>query len=111
MSVEHKIEPAPVQHTETPQPRLSEDSHAPVAAAKAERLQEDAKNGDIGAAWLAGYDGPRPQIDDESNSLVRKRIDTFLMPICFYIYFCQQLDKNSVSFASVFGFKTDANLQ
>jgi hypothetical protein len=28
----------------------------------------------------------------------------------FYIYFSQQLDKQSLSFASVFGIQTDANL-
>jgi len=32
------------------------------------------------------------------------------MPICFYIYFCQQLDKSSVSFAANFGLREDANL-
>jgi hypothetical protein len=32
------------------------------------------------------------------------------MPVCFYIYFCQQLDKSSVSFAANFGLRTDANL-
>lgn len=28
----------------------------------------------------------------------------------FYVYFCQQLDKSSLSFASVFGLKDDAHL-
>jgi hypothetical protein len=32
------------------------------------------------------------------------------MPVCFYIYFCQQLDKSSVSFAANFGLREDANL-
>ena len=32
------------------------------------------------------------------------------MPIICYIYFCQQLDKSSLSYASVFGIQTDANL-
>lgn len=65
-----------------------------VAAAKAD------KGSDISAQWLETYTGPRPQIDDIANKLVRNRIDRFLMPICFYIYFCQQLDKSSVSLVS-----------
>lgn len=32
------------------------------------------------------------------------------MPVCFYIYFCQQLDKSSVSFAANFGLREDTNL-
>jgi hypothetical protein len=39
------------------------------------------------------------------------QIDMFLMPVCFYIYFCQQLDKSSISFGAVFGLKEDAHLQ
>ena len=32
------------------------------------------------------------------------------MPVIFYVYFCQQLDKSAISFASIFGFAADANL-
>lgn len=28
----------------------------------------------------------------------------------FYVYFCQQLDKSSISFAALFNFQKDANL-
>nr|XP_019050758.1 hypothetical protein I302_01200 [Kwoniella bestiolae CBS 10118]OCF29688.1 hypothetical protein I302_01200 [Kwoniella bestiolae CBS 10118] len=71
----------------------------------------DAKNSDLGAAWLDGYEGPRTEITDEENESVRKRIDAFLLPMIFIVYFTQQLDKSSLSFASVFGLKTDAHLE
>lgn len=52
--------------------------------------------GDVGAAWLAEYDGARPELTDELNRKVVRKVDRWLMPIIFYIYFCQQLDKSSV---------------
>ena len=44
------------------------------------------------------------------DQIAHPQIDTFLMPVIFYVYVCQQLDKSSISFASVFGFSTDAGL-
>ncbi|WWC96612.1 hypothetical protein V866_003482 [Kwoniella sp. B9012] len=70
----------------------------------------DAKHSDLGAAWLSEYTGLRNEITDEENNAVRKRIDAFLLPMIFIVYFTQQLDKSSLSFASVFGLKTDAHL-
>ncbi|WWC88220.1 uncharacterized protein L201_003125 [Kwoniella dendrophila CBS 6074] len=69
-----------------------------------------AKHSDLGAAWLEHYDGPRTEITDEDNNAVQRRIDSFLLPIIFLVYFTQQLDKSSLSFSSVFGLKTDAHL-
>ena len=83
------------------------------------------KDGDLGARWLASYSGNKSELTDVDSEAVRKRvnspsvqpemeadcqIDLFLLPVCGYIYFCQQLDKSSISFAAVFGLKTDANL-
>lgn len=92
----------------------------------------DTTKGDLSAQWLSQYDGPRERITTEQSEQVRKRIDRYLLPMyvsqtkttfpcrdglrsdslfsVFYIYFSQQLDKQSLSFASVFGIQTDANL-
>lgn len=105
MSTEPKIE--------TLGPRGSIDNtsrHEDNGKAEVQRAVKADKGSDIGAQWLETYTGPRPQIDDTSNKLVRNKIDRYLLPICFYIYFCQQLDKSSISFASVFGFQADAGL-
>jgi hypothetical protein len=107
MSSEPKIAPAP-------DARVSADTtsrHEDNGKEEAHRETKAVRGGDIGAEWLETYTGPRPQIDDEANKIVRNRIDRYLMPICFYIYWCQQLDKSSISFASVFGLQQDANLQ
>lgn len=48
------------------------------------------KDGDLGARWLATYDGPRPELTDENNSHVRNKIDAYLLPVIFLIYFNQQ---------------------
>ena len=48
------------------------------------------KDGDLGARWLATYDGPRPELTDENNSHVRNKIDSYLLPVIFLIYFNQQ---------------------
>ncbi|KDR78707.1 hypothetical protein GALMADRAFT_63756 [Galerina marginata CBS 339.88] len=47
---------------------------------------------------------------EEDAHLVRK-IDRHLMPIMFCIYFLQLMDKQALSFASVFGLSQDTNLQ
>jgi hypothetical protein len=46
-------------------------------------------DGDISAGWLAGYNGNRPELTDKLSEKVRAKIDTWLLPVCFYIYFCQ----------------------
>ncbi|ORY27751.1 major facilitator superfamily domain-containing protein [Naematelia encephala] len=96
-----EVKPGPPEHhEEKPHPvRAEQDPNDPSS-----------KNGDIGAQWLATYAGSRHDISDEESTVVRKRIDRFLMPIIFYIYFTQQLDKSSLSFSSIFGIQKDANL-
>lgn len=59
------------------------------------------KDGDLGGKWLASYNGPRPELTDKANSTIRNRIDRFLLPLIFLIYFNQQLDKSAVSFVSL----------
>ena len=49
------------------------------------------KEGDLGARWLATYDGPRPELTAERNNHVRNKIDTYLLPVIFLIYFNQQM--------------------
>lgn len=38
------------------------------------------------------------------------QIDKWLIPVIFYVYWTQQLDKSSLSFSSVFGIQADAHL-
>ena len=58
------------------------------------------KDGDLGGRWLASYSGPRPELTDSANNKIRNRIDIYLLPLIFLIYFNQQLDKSAVSFVS-----------
>jgi hypothetical protein len=46
----------------------------------------------------------------ENNARVLRRIDLRLLPILLGIYFLQQLDKSTLSYASVFGLIEKANL-
>lgn len=46
----------------------------------------------------------------ENNKKVLQKIDLRLLPILLSIYFLQQLDKSTLSYASVFGLIEDANL-
>lgn len=52
------------------------------------------KDGDLGGRWLATYTGPRPELTDELNTKVRNKIDGWLLPLIFLIYFseCVQQD-------------------
>jgi hypothetical protein len=77
---------------------------------KDSNLNTEPVAGDLASKWLAQYTGPRPELTDELNSQVRNRIDAYLLPLIFLIYFNQQLDKSAVSFAAVFNFRQDAGL-
>lgn len=46
----------------------------------------------------------------ENNSKVLRKIDLRLLPILLVVYFLQQLDKSTISYASVFGIIEKANL-
>ncbi|KAJ5172154.1 hypothetical protein N7492_004747 [Penicillium capsulatum] len=46
----------------------------------------------------------------ENNKTTLRKIDLRLLPILLSIYFLQQLDKSTLSYASVFGLIEDANL-
>lgn len=46
----------------------------------------------------------------ENNKHVLRKIDLRLLPIMLVIYFLQQLDKSTLSYASVFGLKESAHL-
>jgi hypothetical protein len=46
----------------------------------------------------------------ENNARVLRKIDLRLLPILLGIYFLQQLDKSSLSYASIFGLVEKANL-
>ncbi|WRT66019.1 uncharacterized protein IL334_002970 [Kwoniella shivajii] len=94
----------------TQEEHIEEPNNFDVETGK-EAQRDVTKGSDLGAVWLATYTGDkRREITDEENQEVVKRIDRFLLPIVFIIYFTQQLDKSSLSFASVFGLKTDAHL-
>lgn len=70
---------------------------------KVDDVHRDRNDGDMGAQWLAGYTGPRREISDSENNSVRwkvccvvdltlrvranGKIDRWLIPITFYIYF------------------------
>ncbi|KAI0340252.1 MFS general substrate transporter [Trametopsis cervina] len=46
----------------------------------------------------------------EQDRRVLRKIDLWLMPVIFMVYFLQQLDKSSLSYASVFNIQGDAHL-
>lgn len=47
--------------------------------------------------------------EEEEKALVRK-LDRIILPIMCLVYFCQYLDKQTLSYAAVFGLKTDLKL-
>lgn len=47
------------------------------------------KDGDLGGRWLSTYTGPRTELTDELNSTIRNRIDRYLLPLIFLIYFSE----------------------
>ncbi|KAI9373385.1 major facilitator superfamily domain-containing protein [Aspergillus egyptiacus] len=88
-SSDERIEFAPPPEAGQPGPERHKD--------RALELVEDAGNSTI--------------LTPENNKRVLRRIDLRLLPILLGIYFLQQLDKSTLSYASVFGLIQDANLQ
>jgi hypothetical protein len=64
---------------------------------------------DKAADFLATQE--RITVSPEDNKRILKKIDLTLLPIMLVVYFLQQLDKSSLSYASVFGIIQDANLK
>ncbi|KAG8741426.1 hypothetical protein FRC10_002873 [Ceratobasidium sp. 414] len=49
-------------------------------------------------------------ITPEQDAAVLRKVDKWLIPVMLMVYFLQQLDKSSLSYASVFGIVSDAHL-
>lgn len=71
---------------------VGDDTHheTGVAGKLGSKLNTTApKDGDLGGRWLATYTGPRPELTDELNNKVRNKIDSYLLPLIFLIYFSE----------------------
>ncbi|CEJ61255.1 hypothetical protein PMG11_09792 [Penicillium brasilianum] len=64
---------------------------------------------DVGATILNGTVDNLQVQSDEDRRVLRK-IDTFLLPILAFTYMIQFLDKSCISYAALWGMKTDAHL-
>jgi hypothetical protein len=62
------------------------------------------------AAELLGNSNERVVISEVDNKRILHRIDLAILPVMLGVYFLQQLDKSTLSYASVFGLITDAHL-
>ncbi|WVR08391.1 hypothetical protein IAU60_005446 [Kwoniella sp. DSM 27419] len=49
-------------------------------------------------------------VSDADNRRVVRKIDMVVLPLASLVYFCQYLDKRGLSFAAIFGLKTDLHL-
>lgn len=58
------------------------------------------------AAELLGNTAERVVVSEADNRRILRRIDFTLLPIMLGVYFLQQLDKSTLSYASVFGLIT-----
>lgn len=54
------------------------------------------KDADLGAKWLATYTGPRPEITDDDNNKVRNKIDKWMLPLVFLIYFSEHIQYRQI---------------
>ena len=58
------------------------------------------------AAELLGNTTERVVVSEADNKRILRKIDFTLLPIMLGVYFLQQLDKSTLSYASVFGLIT-----
>ncbi|KDN46898.1 hypothetical protein RSAG8_03975, partial [Rhizoctonia solani AG-8 WAC10335] len=90
--VEIEHEPATQGQTPTSGPSKSTNAH-----------------GDAALAILGASNVP-VEISPEEDAAVLRKVDRWLLPVMLMVYFLQQLDKSSLSYASVFGIVSDTNL-
>jgi hypothetical protein len=62
------------------------------------------------AAELLNNATERVVVSEADNKRILRKIDLMVLPIMLFVYFLQQLDKSTLSYASVFGLVNDAHL-
>ncbi|CAD0018990.1 unnamed protein product [Aureobasidium pullulans] len=80
---------------------------------RAQKPVEDHLRTDVDAALqlLRDRGSESGTLDPEQNRRLLRRIDLHIMPLICIVYFLQYLDKIAISYASVTGIKTSANLR
>lgn len=76
---------------------------------KPQHVEVEVASGDRAAELLGSSQG-RLVVSEVDNKRLRRKIDLMLLPIMLGVYFLQQLDKSTLSYASVFGLVKDAHL-
>jgi len=71
---------------------------------------EHISSGKDRAAELLGNSTERIIVSEADNKRILRKIDLTILPIMLGVYFLQQLDKSTLSYASVFGLIKDAHL-
>ncbi|KAF7311003.1 hypothetical protein HMN09_00643700 [Mycena chlorophos] len=66
--------------------------------------------GDAANALLGAHAHDPVIVSPEDNARLLRKTDLYLLPVMLGIYFLQQLDKSTLSYASVFNLVKDANL-
>ncbi|KAJ8087519.1 hypothetical protein AAF712_006640 [Marasmius tenuissimus] len=88
------------------------DSYSEVSRPQRTYASDVAKEGKLGDAALAiiGEGTEQREITEEEDKRVLRKVDWWLMPVVLLVYFLQQLDKSSLSYASVFGIVEETGL-
>ena len=81
-----------------------------------ERIEDAPKQAHDGrgkdrAAELLNNTNERIVLSEADNKRILRKIDLTILPIMLGVYFLQQLDKSTLSYASVFGLVEDAHLK
>lgn len=100
---------------EISQPKYQQDEHvesieAEGSAKTAPVLNADTRGKQDQALQVLEDAGHSTVLTAENNARVLRKIDLRLLPILLSIYFLQQLDKSTLSYASVFGLIEKAHL-
>lgn len=103
------------QHGEISQSKRQQDEFVESIEAEEAGKPAPAVHVDVGpkqdqALQLIEDAGYSTTLTPENNKRVLRRIDLRLLPILLSIYFLQQLDKSTLSYASVFGLVEKAHL-
>lgn len=88
----------------------SEPKHAVETVEDTQKPQQINVVGRDRAAELLGGSTERVTVSEADNKRLLRMIDLVLLPVMLGVYFLQQLDKSTLSYASVFGLVQDANL-
>lgn len=86
------------------------NKHGLIATITSAEGKQVKVTGNVDEAMKLAFDAEGKVFEEADFKRVLRKTDFYLMPIFCFLYACQFMDKNSTSYASVMGLRTDLSM-